>query len=127
MNKIALLLPAFALLAACGDTGEDAEIDMTTAPTEVAPAADENSLPAPDQETLAGVFDAQCEGPTETISTAICKRALGSTDVTCEFGVGEDDALRHEAQLQPNEAGDAWVFADPETVCAEHGGHHVDQ
>ena len=124
MKKIALLLPAFAMIAACGETGEDAEIDMTTAPTEVAPVADASDLPPPDRDTVARVFEASCEG-TEPVNNAVCKRALGATDVTCEFGVGEDEYMRHEAQLTPNEAGDAWQLADAETVCAEHGGNPV--
>lgn len=116
MNKFTLILPAIALLTACGETGEDAEIDIDTAPAEVAPV-ETSSLPAPDQDVFSKVFAEACPDA-EAVNTAVCKRAgLGSEDVLCEYGLGDDEYLRHDATLNAGE--DAWMLADPETVCAQ--------
>ena len=120
MKKLALLLP-LALLTACGE-------EPAPAPVETAAAAPKpvNTLPAPDQETFTQVFGDACEGA-EPVNTAVCKRAgLGSEDVICEFGLGEDTYLRHEATITANEDSTAWVLADPAKICAEHGAHHKD-
>ena len=120
VKKIALLLPVLAL-AACGQQAEE-----TPAAAETVAAAPEpvNTLPAPDQATFSEVFAASCEGA-EPVNTAVCKRAgMGSKDVICEYGLGEDTYLRHKATITANEDSTAWVFADAATVCAEHGAHH---
>ena len=52
----------------------------------------------------------------EPINTAMCKRAgMGSPDVVCEFGLGDDEYLRNKATLTAGEG--EWTFADPENVC----------
>ena len=115
MTKFALLLPTFALLAACG--GEPAP-----APTETAAAVSTpepvNSLPAPDQPLFAKLFGEACPSA-EPVSTAVCKRAaFGSTDVVCEYGLGKDNYLRNKATLTPNTDGTDWMLADAANVCA---------
>lgn len=122
MKNLALLsaLPLLAL-AACGEEPAPApEPTETAAPEPVA------TLPPTDEALLKDVFDTTCQGA-ESISTSVCKRAMGADTATCEFGVGEDTELRHELTLAANEAGDGWMIQDAEAVCAEHGGHHVDQ
>ena len=120
MKHLTLLLP-LALLAACGE-----EPAPEATPTEVAAPEPVNTLPAPDQGTFTEVFAAACEGA-EPVNTAVCKRAgMGSKDVVCEYGLGEDSYLRHKATITANEDSTAWVFADAATVCAEHGAHHKD-
>ena len=116
MTKLALLLP-FLALAACGQ-----EPAPEPTPT-VAAAPAEPALPSPSLEVFAAVFAETCPAA-EKVATSVCKRAgMGADDVLCEFGVGEDTALRHKATLT---AGDGeWKLADAEAVCAEHDSHHV--
>ncbi len=117
MKKLALLLPLLAL-AACGQEPAPEPVPAeTTAPEPV------ETLPAPDQELFSEVFAATCPDA-EPVNTSVCRRAgIGSTEVICEFGLGEDEYLRHTATLTAEE-GD-WVLSDPETICAEHDSHHV--
>ena len=113
MKKIAFLLPVSALslaLAACGE-----EPAPEPAPTQ-APQPAEPTLPAPDQELFAGVLAEACP-ELEPVSTAICKRAgFGSSDVVCEYGLGDDEYRRDKATLTPGDG--EWTLADPESVCA---------
>ena len=122
MKTLTLLLPALALLAACGE--EPAPAPAETAAAATPAPAPTSSLPAPDQATFTAVFAESCEGA-EPVNTAVCKRAgLGSKDVVCEYGLGEDTYLRHKATLTANAESTAWTLADPAKICAEHGAHH---
>lgn len=117
MKTLALLLPLFAL-AACG--GEPAP---EPAPTETATPEPINTLPAPNEALFAELFAKTCPAA-EKVSTSLCKRAgMGSEEVNCQFGVGEDEHMRHRATLIAGE--DEWTLADAETLCAEHNSHHV--
>ncbi len=110
MKKFALLLP-LALLAACGEEPAPQPVDEAAAP--VAEAAP--SLPAPDQALFTAKYAEACPDE-EPINTAMCKRAgMGSPDVVCEFGLGDDEYLRNKATLIAGEG--EWTFADPENVC----------
>ena len=109
MNKLALLLP-LALLTACGE-----EPAAQTAPEQVATRAPIETLPAPDQALFSAKYAEACPDE-EAVNTAVCKRAgLGSPDVVCDFGLGDDEYLRNEATLTAGEG--EWAFADPENVC----------
>ena len=109
MKNFALLLP-LALLAACGE-----EPAAEPAPSEVATPEPIETLPAPDQALFTAKYAEACPSE-EAVNTAVCKRAgLGSEDVICEFGLGDDEYLRNKATLTAGE-GD-WTFADPENVC----------
>jgi len=111
VKKIALLLPVL-ILAACGQ-----EPAPEPAPTQTPAAPATPSLPAPDQELLTGMLAEACP-ELEPVNTAACKRAgFGSTDVICEYGLGEDEYLRNKATLTAGEG--EWVLADPENVCAQ--------
>lgn len=118
MKKIALLLPL--LLAACGSTEEAAPVPAATATETVAAKP---SLPAPDQDTFTKLFAEACP-QAEKVNQAVCKRAgMGSPEVICEYGLGEDKYLRDEATLV---AGDtAWTLKDPEAMCKKHMDHHA--
>ena len=109
MKKFTFLLPV-ALLAACGQEPAPAP---TAEPTpEPAPTA---SLPAPDQALFSEKYAEACPDA-EAVNTASCRRAgMGSPDVVCEFGLGDDEYLRNQATLTASE-GD-WAFADTENVC----------
>jgi hypothetical protein len=115
VNKIALLIPVFAL-AACGQ-----EPAPAPAPTAAAAPAPVSTLPAPDQATFTKAFTAACSGA-EAVNEAVCKRAgMGSDDVICDYSLGDDDYLRHKATLNPNPDKTGWLIADAQTVCTEHG------
>ncbi|RXZ65666.1 hypothetical protein ETX26_02690 [Pelagerythrobacter rhizovicinus] len=110
VKKIALLLPVLAL-AACGQ-----EPAPEPAPTQTPTAPATPSLPAPDQELFTELLAEACP-ELAPVNTAVCKRAgFGSSDVICEYGLGEDEYLRNKAKLTPGEG--EWVLADPENVCA---------
>jgi hypothetical protein len=118
VKKIALLLPLF-VLAAC--SGEPAA-EPTPAASTPAPAATP-SLPAPDQALFGELFAKACP-EAEKVNTAVCKRAgFGSSEVTCEYGLGEDKYLREKATLAP--ADGAWAIQDTEAVCKAHLDHHA--
>ncbi|MBX7527313.1 hypothetical protein [Qipengyuania vesicularis] len=117
MKKLTLLLPVFAL-AACGE-----EPAPEPTPTETATPEPVSTLPAPDQDLFKSTFAETCEGA-EPVNKAVCRRAMGAETVACEFGLGEDEYLRHKATLAVNEANDGWMLADAEALCAEHGAHH---
>lgn len=117
MKHLALLLP-IVLLAACGqEPAPQPTVTPTATPEPV------NSLPPADQEAFTAAFAAGCEGA-EPVKTAVCKRAMGSKDVSCEYGLGDDEFLRHKAVLTVNDENTGWVLADPAKICAEHGAHH---
>ena len=119
MNKLALLLPICAL-AACG---AEPAAQPAPEPTEVVTPEPIKTLPAPNEKLFSELFAKTCPAA-ETVGTSSCKRAgMGSKDVICEFGLGEDKHLRHTATLTAGE--DRWTLADAEKVCAEHDSHHV--
>ena len=114
MKKIAFLLPLFAsaaLLAACsGEPAEPAAKATTPAP------ATKPSLPAPDQALFTKLYAEACP-EAKPVNTAICKRAgMGSEEVICEYGLGEDKYLRNTATLTAGES--AWSLKDAQAVCA---------
>ncbi len=111
MNKFALLLPALALtIAACGEEPAP-EPTPTAAPTPVEP-----TLPAPSQASFSAALAKACP-EAEPVNTAACKRAgFGSSDVICEYGLGDDSYLRNKATLTPGDG--EWILENPESVCA---------
>ncbi len=113
MTKLALLIPALALsLAACGSEPAPAPVETPVA----VPTPEEPALPTPDQAIFSEVFAAQCPAA-KPVNTAVCKRAgLGSPDVVCDYGLGDDEYLRNKAVLTAGEG--AWTLKEPETVCA---------
>ena len=120
MKKIALLLPLFALAACSGEPAAEPTAEVTLAAP--APAATP-SLPAPSQATFTDAFAKACP-EAEKVNTAVCKRAgFGSTEVLCEYGLGEDKYLRDKATLTP--ADGAWALKDAEAVCKSHLEHHA--
>ena len=113
MKNLLFLLPLCAL-AACGQ--EAAPAPEPTATVAAQPA--QPKLAAPSEELFAATFAQTCP-KAEKIATSVCKRAgMGSPDVLCEFGVGEDTALRHRATL----SADFPAAVGPTTAITRGGG-----
>ena len=113
MTKFAFLIPTLALaLSACGSEPAPAPVETpVAAPTPVQP-----SLPAPSQASFTTLLAEACPA-LKPVNTAVCKRAgMGSPDVVCEYGLGDDEYLRNKAVLTAGEG--AWTLKDPETICA---------
>jgi hypothetical protein len=120
VKKLAVIVPLATLaLAACGQ----GEPEPAPTPT-VAAAPAKPTLPPPNEELFAEVFAKTCPDA-EKVATSVCKRAgMGSDTVDCQFGVGEDENLRHKASLMAENG--EWKLVDAATICAEHNSHHVD-
>ena len=98
-------------LAACSE--EPAPAPAATQEAAPAPVA---SMAAPDEQLFADLHAATCPDA-KPVSTSVCKRlGIGSEDVLCEYGLGDDEYLRNKATLTPQD--EEWTIADPETVCA---------
>ncbi len=113
MTKLAFLAPALALtLAACGSEPAPAPVETpAAAPTPVQP-----SLPAPSQASFTALLAEACP-ELEPVNTAVCKRAgMGSPDVVCEYGLGDDEFLRNTAVLTAGEG--EWTLKEPASICA---------
>lgn len=115
MKKIALSLASVLALAACGE--EPAPAPEPTATETAVAEPEEPALPAPDEEVFAATFAKACPSA-KPVSTSVCKRAgLASDNMICEYGLGDDEYLRHKATLTPGDG--EWIVADTETVCAQ--------
>lgn len=112
INSLTLCLPLLVLVA-CGE-----EPTPEPAVTPVVEAEPVVTLPAPDEALFAELYAEACPDA-EAVNTSICRRAMGAETVSCEYGLGEDEYLRNDATLEISEAGDAWVIADAEAVCAQ--------
>ncbi|WP_299193424.1 hypothetical protein [uncultured Erythrobacter sp.] len=114
MKNNALTLFAIAplaLLAACGEEPAPAPVET---PVVAEPEAPE--IPPPDATFFTQKFAEICPNA-EPVNTAACRRrGMGSPEVLCEFGLGDDEYLRHESILVQGET--EWEIADPETTCA---------
>ncbi len=115
----ARFLPALApiallLLAGCGEEPAAQPVE-TQAAAPVAPATP--TLPPPDEEIFAATFAAACPNAEPVAISACRSMGMGETDFACEYGLGDDAVLRHDATLTPGEG--EWALVDPETVCAQ--------
>lgn len=101
-------------IAACG---EEPEAEAVVLPEPVPTVAATPSLSPPTQDTFAAAFAEACP-EAKPVNTSLCKsRGMGSNMFVCEYGLGEDEYLRHEADLEPQDG--EWVIADPEAVCEQ--------
>jgi len=115
MKKVAFLaLLAPLALAACGEPAPE------PAPVETAAAAPEPTkpaLPAPDQAIFSAAFAAACPNA-KSVAIASCRsKGMGASEFICEYGLGNDEHLRHKATLTPGDG--EWTLADAEKTCAQ--------
>jgi len=115
--KTVILLAATAATLVLGACSEPSA-QPTPAETPVAAVEPtEPALPAPTQEIFSETFAAACP-EAKTVAIASCRSlGLGETDFLCEYGLGNDEHLRHKATLTPGDG--EWTLADPETTCAQ--------
>jgi len=101
-------------LSACGEpSAQPAPVETPVAVTEPV----EPALPAPTQDIFSQVFAAACPSA-KTVSIASCRSmGMGSKDFICEYGLGDDEYLRHKANLTPGDG--EWTLADAENTCAQ--------
>jgi len=113
MTRIFLVLSPLALAACSEEVAEtSAPIEPTAVKAEVKP-----TLHPPDSEKFSGLFAEACPSA-KTISTSMCRaQGMGSHDFTCEYGLGNDEYMRHEAILHEVEG--KWEIENPESVCAQ--------
>jgi len=116
VKKITLYLAPAIALASCNEEPPPAAEATTTEASAVEPESAEPALPAPNQALFTELHAAACPNA-RPVNIASCKRAgMGSENVICEYGLGEDEYLRNKATLT---AGDGeWTLTDVETVCA---------
>ena len=100
-------------LSGCGEpSAQPAPVETPVAVQPVTP-----SLPAPDQEIFSKAFTAACPDA-EAIAIASCRsKGLGESDFLCEYGLGDDEYLRHQATVTPGDG--EWTIADPAEICAQ--------
>ena len=112
VKKTAFLLPLFALAACSGEpAAEPTPAATTAAPAPVATP----SIKAPDQALFTELYAAACP-EAKPVNTAVCKRAgMGSNEVNCDYGLGEDEYLRNKATLTA--ADGAWTIKDADATC----------
>ena len=109
-----LAIAPLALLAACGEepAPEPAPVETPVVAEPAAPA-----LPAPDEAVFAATFAKTCPNA-KPVAVSACKRAgMGSPEVICQYGLGDDEYLRNTTTLVQGES--EWEIADPETTCAQ--------
>jgi hypothetical protein len=54
----------------------------------------------------------------QPVSTAVCRsKGFGEPNFVCSFGLGDDEARRHTAELAPGDG--RWVLEDPVNCSAE--------
>ncbi|WP_249171882.1 hypothetical protein [Erythrobacter sp. JK5] len=113
MKKLVLLTLPLTVLAACGEEpAAEPAATAVAAPESAAP-----SLPPPDAAVFASTFAKTCP-EAKTVNDSVCRRAaMGSPEVICEYGLGDDEYLRNKTTLVQGET--AWEIADPETTCAQ--------
>ena len=114
--KTIILLAATAAtptLAACGEPAAE----PTPVATSVAVEPTTPALPAPDEAIFSAAFAAACP-EAKPVATSSCRsEGLGKSDFLCEYGLGEDEYLRHKATLTPGDG--EWTVADPAEICAQ--------
>lgn len=109
--RIAFIALSLAALTACGERDETPAPVATQAPAPVVTP----SLPAPDQALFTSLYAEACP-EAKPVGKAVCLRAgMGSSEVNCEYALGDDEYLRNKATLVAVDG--AWTVKDAAAVC----------
>ncbi|NCO99977.1 MAG: hypothetical protein GW801_14005 [Sphingomonadales bacterium] len=111
--KIFIPVAAILALGACGS--QDEALPEPEQAESVVPADVTEAHPPPHREEFAAAWAEACL-EAEPVGKALCKsKGLGEPGFTCDFGLGEDEYRRHNAELEL--AGESWALVDPENAC----------
>lgn len=118
IRTLLLLSPLALALGACSEgPAEEAEAKAPTAREVEAAIKEGSKLAPPTHDTFAEKYAAACPSQ-KKVNQALCKaQGMGSHDFTCEYGLGDDEYLRHEGTLSEVEG--EYVLQDTDTVCAQ--------
>ena len=121
MIRTLLLLTPALVLAACSEApAQDAPEDAKPTAREMQAAIENNDGPKlapPDRDLFAEKFAAACPSQ-KPVNKAFCQaQGMGSHDFTCEYGLGEDEYMRHEGVL--SEVDGEYQLLETEKVCAQ--------
>ena len=117
IRTLSLLAPLTLALGACSPAAEEAEEQAPTAREVQAAIEKGTKLSPPDRDLFAAKFAEACPSQ-KPVNKATCRsQGMGSHDFTCEYGLGDDDYLRHEGTLAEVEG--EYVLQDTDTVCAQ--------
>ncbi|MDJ0978795.1 MAG: hypothetical protein QNI87_09675 [Erythrobacter sp.] len=119
MIRTLIILSPLALAASACSQGanEEAEPQAPTAREVQAAIEKGGKLSPPDRDVFAEKFAAACPSQKPVNKATCLAQGMGSHDFTCEYGLGDDDYLRHEGVL--SEVDGEYVLLEPETVCAQ--------
>ena len=115
------LIPALLLtLAACGEEPATEVVEETPSVEEsLAAEAEEGTEPA-DRDAFAAAYEAACPNSKPVNNASCTALGMGSPSFLCEYGLGDDEYLRHEGVVTVSEEGElAYTLDDPEKVCAQ--------
>ena len=117
MKTMVLILPLLALSACGSEPTPQPTATATVAPTPLKP-----TLLPPDQATFTTVFAKACP-KAEKVAVASCKaEGMGATSFTCQYGLGNDKYLRHDATISQKDG--EYVLDNSAATCAEHDKAH---
>lgn len=118
IRTLVILSPIALVLGACSQGAEDDAEPKAPTVREMQAAIDKGGkLAPPTRDTFAEKFAAACSEQ-KPVNKAVCRaQGMGSHDFTCEYGLGDDEYLRHEGVLSEVEG--EYVLIEPETVCAQ--------
>lgn len=112
-----LLILSPLVLAACSEAPAEDGSKAPTAKEMQAAIEKGGKLAPPTRDTFAEKFAAACPKQ-EPVNKANClAQGMGSHDFTCEYGLGDDEYLRHEGVLSEVEG--EYVLLETEKVCAQ--------
>lgn len=117
MKKLAIL-PALALLAACGSPEGEDTADMTSdaVTADVGTDAAAGDGAAPELANVQDAIDDECESLRARVASATCTADELGTSFSCEYAFAQDpEGTEREVTLV--EAGEAWQLEEEPDFC----------